>query len=165
MLATLLLTAVVIPQEIEPGPGDTMPPFQVTPPFKLAAKDNRRVLFLVPPLSEGQEILQKGILEPRSIKRLLQYEYVLEEITSRPFPPEASRRPAFLIYSADGEELGSFTFAETVDLPQQPAEENFLAFLKEHQTEPWDAMEVLESARKRAAAEKKRLLVNLGAPW
>ena len=159
MLTSLLLaTYALLQAEAEPA-------FAETTAFQEAAKENRRVLLIFSSPDAKQAAAQSAVLEPRAVKRQLQYEYVQLDRSEEPAHPNPDLRLAFMILAADGEELAKLSFDTLRKADGTPDPDRFLQVLKDHQTEPWDAMEVLEAARLKAQGEKKNLLVGLGAPW
>jgi hypothetical protein len=94
----------------------------------------------------------------REVAKLILYEYdVVLTGLLRMTGSDDLKLPLLVIRDADGKEL----FAGT-----SPAEPKAMVeLLKKHQAPPWKAQDVLDAAKKKAAAEKKRVLLTFGAPW
>jgi hypothetical protein len=157
MLLALLLTASSLVQgEISPTYGQTA--------FDKATHENRRVLVLVDAQDEERQADQERLLNAKTLRRVLQYEYVQIRMPE-PDHPDASHQVAFRIHAADRTPLAAITFSDLRDGEGQLDPDRLLDHLKKHQAEPWDALGLLEQTRVQAVAENKRLLVHLGAPW
>lgn len=159
MLAALLLTACALPQEtqkIEP------PSAEFVTAFETAKKENRRVLVIRTLEDDKVHAELQQLFRNRAISRELLYEYV-----KLPMDWEAADGNTDLlqVYPAEGHMLASMSLEELRLESGKLDGDKLLAFLKEHETEPWDAMEILETARLKAIAEKKNLFIDLSAPW
>lgn len=132
--------------------------------YDKAAKENRRVLVQVGIFDEAIQASQEKLLKERAVQRVLLYEYVKSPLPET-LLAESDHQVAFRIFAADRTPLATITFADLRNAEGKLDSARLLDLLKKHQAEPWDAMELLEQARKQAVAENKRLMVNLGAPW
>lgn len=170
MLLSILLAALPLMQETKaPFAGPSLQDAESGPAYDQSAydrasKENRRVLVQVGIGDEAVQASQEELLKVRAVQRVLLYEYVKSPLPEPPHP-EASHQVAFRIFAADRTPLVAITYAELRDAEGQLDPARLVDLLKKHQAEPWDAMELLEQARKHAVAENKRLMVNLGAPW
>ena len=120
-------------------------------------------MLLIPTLADAdanQEI--DKLLKSRQLSRELLYEYAKVKV---PLDPEGGAQGVFEIYPPKGLKLGSLSLDELRNDEGKLDGEVMLKFLKAHEAEPWDALEVLEKARLKAATSNKRLFVHLGAPW
>jgi len=158
MKTLLLLTALLCQDkpfpDADPGPA-------IEAAKKKAAAENQRVL-VVWGMNEPDASLPFVTLlkKDKALARLIQYEYVVVLADIRRMD-KGRVRPAVIplvdILDAEGRQLAS-TSGGTDAAP-------VIDFLKKHQATPWKAQDVLDAAKKKAAAEKKRVLLTFGAPW
>lgn len=143
--------------DADPGPA-------VAAAQKKAAAENRRVLVLWGSNdSEASRAAAAMMKKDREVARLLLYEYDVviadarQAEAAKKLGADAAKIPWLTLLAADGKSLANV---------EAPADSKaLLELLKKHQAEPWKAKEVLDAAKKRAADEKKRVLLTFGAPW
>ena len=160
---TLILLFALLGQDKPFTDADPKPAIEAAK--KKAAAENRRVLVLWG-ANNSEESLATATMfkKDKQVARTILYEYdlVLADIRHRP-PPEESEPtkllipPLAVIMDAEGKVL--FNSAAPASGPAM------LELLKKHQAPPWKAQDVLDAAKKKAAAEKKRVLLTFGAPW
>ena len=158
MKTLLLLTALLCQDkpfpDADPGPA-------IEAAKKKAAAENQRVL-AVWGMNEPDASLPFVALlkKDKALARLIQYEYVVVLADIRRMD-KGRVRPAVIplvdILDAEGRQLASTSGGTDAAL--------VIDFLKKHQATPWKAQDVLDAAKKKAAAEKKRVLLTFGAPW
>ena len=158
MIATLLLSACALAQ----SPHVQNPSQEFITAFETAKTENRRVLVIQTLADEKVNAAVKELFKNRATSRELLYEYAKLQV---PLDSEGSNSDLFQIYPAEGAMLASLSLKELRLESGTLDGEKLLSFLKKHEAEPWDAMEVLETARLRAIKEKKRLFIDLSAPW
>lgn len=155
----------------EPGPGDPVPrggiPVPAQSPFPeqtTAAKENRSLLVVFQSTEEAQKAGVNRLFKDASIRKEIQYEFV---VAYRPAParPGEPSMTSFLIPSRTDQPNVSISYADLLMENGQPSSKKFLQLLKQNECPPWDAVEVLEAARQTAIQENKRLFIHLGAPW
>ncbi len=150
-MTTLFLLLAVLQDKPFPA-GD--PADAILAARKRAAAENRRVLVLSGSNdSEPSRALAALLKKDRDLSRTILYEYDLVLADAA----EKKTLPWLTILDADGKPLAD------VEAPREAAA--LVALLKKHQAEPLKAKDVLDAAMKRAADEKKRLLLTFGAPW
>lgn len=147
----------------EPGAANAAPP-DPSPELALAQKENRTLLVIAQSADEAHKAGVQKLLKDSSIRRELQYEFV---IAYRPGParPGDTAKTSFTFWNNSGKANTNFTYADLLMDNGEPNAQKFLTLLKQNESTPWDALKVLESARLTAVKENKRLLIHLGAPW
>jgi hypothetical protein len=126
---------------------------------KQALKENQRVLVVWGADDAHRQMLKKN----REVSRKILYEYALVLADARPadlakkLGADPVKAPWATILAADGKPLAN------VESPADP--KAMVDLLTKHQAEPLRAKDVLDAATKRAAQEKKRVLLTFGAPW
>ena len=158
MLTTLLLTCCAVAQ----SPKIEIPSAEFVSAFETAKTENRRVLVIRTMGDEAVNADLKELFKNRAISRELLYEYAKLNMD---WDPESGHKDLLQIYPAEGAMLASLSLEDLRLESGKLDGEKLLSFLKKHEAEPWDAMEVLKTARLRAIKDKKRLFIDLSAPW
>jgi len=158
MFATLLLTACALAQSL---PGSS-PTAEVAKAFALAKAENRRVLIIQEKADPAVNAALAALLKSSKIGRELMYEYAKVTVAS---DSEAAIPALLQIFPAEGALLACLSEAELRNQAGELDAAILLQFLQRHKAEPWDALEVLKTARLEAVKTNKRLFVHLGAPW
>ena len=162
-MKTLLLLSALLCQD-KPFP-DAEPWPLIDAAHKQAAKENRTVLVLWG-LNDSEESRAAAALlkSDKGLKKLLQYEYDLvladaakagESIAKE---IELSKLPLIWVLGEDATAKHYF-YANPVDAKR------WTEILEKHKRPPLIAKDVLAAGLKKAAAEKKRVLLTFGAPW
>lgn len=136
-------------------------------PAEVAKKKDKRVLGLLGSDAARQRV-RGGWSSDRDVAQFVRYEYEVVDVapaeveglmTAALFgvAPPAGDVARLVAFDANGVRLGA------VDLA--PGGGDGRAFLEEHRVPVKDAEVLLKDALGRAKAEKKRVLVHLGAPW
>jgi|FLOH01.1.fsa_nt_gi hypothetical protein len=158
MIATLLLATCALAQ----NPPSPNPSAEVAKAFALAKAENRRVLLIQEDADPAVNTALSALLKSSKIGRELMYEYAKVTVAS----DSETAKPALLqIFRAEGAVLASLPEAELRNQAGELDAAILLQFLQTHEAEPWDALEVLKTARLEAVKTNKRLFVHLGAPW
>jgi len=157
-MKTLLLLSALLCQDKPFPEGDPRPAIEAAK--KKAAAENRRVLILAGANnSETCRAAAQALKKDKQVAKLILYEYdvVLYQVKFEPGADGDRLEPWMILMDAEGKELSA---------SQPPVESKALIeLLKKHQAPPWKAQDVLDAAKKKAAAEKKRVLLTFGAPW
>lgn len=158
MITTLLLACCALPQsqKIE-NPG-----VEFITAFETAKTENRRVLVIRTLADEKVNVEVKELFKNHAISRELLYEYAKLNMD---WEPEGDNQDLLQVYPAEGAMLASMSLKELRLESGVLDGEKLLSFLKKHEAEPWDAIEILKTARLRALKEKKHLFIDLSAPW
>lgn len=136
-------------------------------PADVAKKKDKRVLGLLGSAA-ARERVRSAWGSDRDLAQFVRYEYEVVEVTPEDATglmtaplfgvvPPAGEVARLVAFDASGTRLGATDLA--------PAGGDGRAFLEEHRVPQKDAEALLSDALGRAKAEKKRLLVHLGAPW
>ena len=186
MLLCLATVAWVAPGWAQEEPTEAKPPVydaqadakaDITAALKKCKKDNQRVLLVYGANWCGWCVKLDGVFKRnRDIRRKILYEYRIVKVDVGKFDKNmdiAKRHgvdlkqhgiPFLTVLDGNGSML---TNQNTSDL-EKGAEhdvEKVKRFLTRWQAEPQDADKLLAAAVARAAQEKKRVFVHLGAPW
>jgi len=158
-MSFLILLAALALQDNPFPDGDPKPAIEAAK--KKAAAENRRVL-VVWGSNESEDSLAVAAMlkKDKRVARLVLYEYDVVFADMRrmePGKPRIAIIPLLDILDAEGKQLAG--------APKPADAEAMIDLLKMHQAPPWKAQDVLDAAKKRAAAEKKRVLLTFGAPW
>lgn len=128
---------------------------------KKAASENRRVLVVWGSNDdEGSRAVAAMLKKDKQVARVVLYEYdvVFADIRRmEPGKPRIAIIPLLDILDAGGKELAG--------APKPADAKEMIALLEKHKAPPLVAQEVLDAAKKKAAEEKKRVLLTFGAPW
>jgi len=154
----LILLSMLLGQEPTFPDADPKPAIEAAK--KKATAENRRVLVLWGTNDhEATQAALKLLKKDKEVSRVMLYEYdlVLAGFQRLKDQSPDSTCPCLVITDATGKELSKS--AAPVD------SKAMLELLNKHKAEPWNAKEVLAAAMKRAAEEKKRVLLTFGAPW
>ena len=156
-MSFLILLAALTLQDNPFPDGDPKPAIEAAK--KKAAAENRRVLVLVGDNnSEPSRAAAAMFKKDKAVAKLILYEYdVVYRGVHELSKSIGDSLPYLVIMDADGKELSGAS---------APADSKAMVeLLKKHQATPWVAKDVLAKAMKRAAEEKKRVLLTFGAPW
>ncbi|MCP4093963.1 MAG: hypothetical protein GY747_10990 [Planctomycetes bacterium] len=158
MIATLLLSACALAQ----SPHVQTPSQEMVTAFETAKNENRRVLVIQTLADENANAEVKQLFKNRAVSRKVLYEYAK---LSLDWEPEGGNTDLLQIFPAEGAMLASMSLKELRLESGKLDGEKLLSFLTEHEAEPWDAMDILETARLKAIKENKNLFIDLSAPW
>jgi len=158
----LLLLSTLLIQD-KPFPG-TDPTEAIAAAQKRAAQENRRVLVLWGANDSEPSVAAATMLrKDRNASKVVRYEYdlvladVIHAELAKKVGADVSKLPWATLLAADGKPLAN------VAAPSDP--KAMVELLSKHKAEPLIAKDVLAAAYKRAAGEKKRILLTFGAPW
>ena len=151
----ILLTLLLGQEQVFPV---TDPKPAVESARKKAREENRRVLILTGSnTSEASRAIATMFKKDKEVARVILYEYDVVLVGMLEMGQSEAGFPLMAITDSEGKELYRGA------APAEP--KSMTELLKNHQAPPLKAQDVLDAAKKRAAAEKKRVLLTLGAPW
>jgi len=136
-------------------------------PAEVAKKKDKRIVALLGSDAARQRV-RGSWSSDRDLAQFVRYEYEVVEVAPSEseglmtaallgVAPPANDAARLVAFDANGVRLGA------VDLAPDAGDGR--SFLEEHRVPVKDAEVLLKDALGRAKAEKKRLLVHLGAPW
>jgi len=160
----MLLELLLAFAQQEGDAGDIVPPGGSLPELAIAKKENRTLLVIHQSEDKERKANVEKLLKNSSIRREIQYEFVVA-YRSQPSHPEKKASTLFTFHDSTGQGIADFTYADLLMDNGKPNAQKFLTLLEQNESTPWDALEVLETARQTAIQENKRLLIHLGAPW